>query len=119
MAESLLEQFYQVSMAKPFKRDVLLSRIRLRIKQAGEKKDEKAVALQEDNLTEFSPQGKDALKKVLTPTEMKIAQYIALGYTNREIASQLNYSYSYMKKCGSVILSKLELKHRGSLRRYI
>ncbi|MDO4553511.1 MAG: response regulator [Lachnospiraceae bacterium] len=103
-------------IGKPFSKDVLLSRIRLRMKQAesNQHQQERHVIT-----ADFSAEYREMLEGVLSATELKIARLIAIGYSNREVAEELKYSYNYIKKCSSIILNKLQLEHRGELRRYL
>ncbi|BBF43750.1 two-component response regulator [Lachnospiraceae bacterium KM106-2] len=57
------------------------------------------------------------LESVLTKSELQMAKYIIRGYTNQEISEELHYSYGYVKKCGSIILSKLHMRRRSDLRK--
>jgi len=58
------------------------------------------------------------MKALLTESEYKVGKMIALGYSNQEIASELNYSYSYVKKIAYRIFDKLQISKRHELRPY-
>ncbi len=72
--------------------------------------DTLSVALDQDKL--------DNMKEVLTESEYRIGKRIALGYTNKEIANELNYSYGYVKKVAYRIFDKLDIKKRTELRNF-
>lgn len=72
--------------------------------------DTLSVALDQDKL--------DDMKELLTESEYRIGKRIALGYTNKEIAEELNYSYGYVKKVAYRIFDKLDIKKRTELRNF-
>lgn len=72
--------------------------------------DTLSVALDHDKL--------DNMKELLTESEYRIGKRIALGYTNKEIANELNYSYGYVKKVAYRIFDKLDVKKRTELRNF-
>lgn len=55
---------------------------------------------------------------VLTPREEEILAYIALGYTNRDIAANLFISIKTVEKHKSNLMEKLDLKKRHELVEY-
>ena len=119
-------------ITKPFVYDILIARINVFInyvKQTGlvsesverghdgeptsrtitiGETDTLSVALDQDKL--------DDMKERLTESEYRIGKRIALGYTNKEIAKELNYSYGYVKKVAYRIFDKLDIKKRTELR---
>ncbi len=121
-------------VTKPFVIDILIARINIHIHQAkqtglvsesverghdGEptartltigETDTLSVALDHDKL--------DNMKEILTESEYRIGKRIALGYTNKEIAKELNYSYGYVKKVAYRIFDKLDVKKRTELRNF-
>jgi DNA-binding NarL/FixJ family response regulator len=54
----------------------------------------------------------------LSPREHEVASLIARGYSNPEIAAELNLSYSTVKNYISSILAKLNLNHRTQIALY-
>ncbi|MBR3600471.1 MAG: helix-turn-helix transcriptional regulator, partial [Lachnospiraceae bacterium] len=60
----------------------------------------------------------DGMKEILTESEYRIGKRIALGYTNKEIAEELSYSYGYVKKVAYRIFEKLKIKKRTELREF-
>ncbi len=121
-------------VTKPFVYDILIARINIHINQAKHKElvsetvvresdgeptartitigetDTLSVALDHDKL--------DDMKELLTESEYRIGKRIALGYTNKEIANELNYSYGYVKKVAYRIFDKLDVKKRTELRNF-
>lgn len=121
-------------VTKPFIIDILIARINIHIHQAkqtglvsesverghdGEptartisigETDTLSVALDHDKL--------DNMKELLSESEYRIGKRIALGYTNKEIAKELNYSYGYVKKVAYRIFDKLDIKKRTELRNF-
>jgi len=52
--------------------------------------------------------------RVLTPREVVVLEYVAKGYTSREIGEELNLSYRTVEKHCDNIRKKLNLKgYRG------
>jgi len=99
---------------KPFVRENLLERIRLRIENG--KHARQLLALQ-DRLQEIGVDEErfSALSRGLTPTEQKIARMIILGFDNQEISLQLRYSYRYVKNLITGVYDKLNVHNRGQL----
>ena len=121
-------------VTKPFVYEILIARINIHINQVkhtglvsetivresdGEptartisigETDTLSVALDHDKL--------DDMKELLTESEYRIGKRIALGYTNKEIANELNYSYGYVKKVAYRIFDKLDVKKRTELRNF-
>ena len=119
-------------VTKPFIIDILIARINIHLGTVyGETKstiernkdgeptsrtitigetDTLSVALDHDKL--------DDMKEILTESEYRIGKRIALGYTNKEISDELNYSYGYVKKVAYRIFDKLDIKKRTELRNF-
>ncbi len=121
-------------VTKPFIIDILVARINIHInlakqtglisesvvrEQDGEptartisigETDTLSVALDHEKL--------DDMKERLSESEYRIGKRIALGYTNKEIANELNYSYGYVKKVAYRIFDKLDVKKRTELRNF-
>lgn len=101
-------------ITKPFVRQVLLARIgvhlengkRLRQLRIMEKK-EKNGGIDERKFNSFSDD--------LTSTEKKILRLILMGYSNKEIAQELNYTYNYVKKVVGFIYEKKNVNKRCNL----
>ena len=95
-------------IAKPFIKSVLLARIKREITKA-----ESVASLSGIHL---SDKGMERAKEVLSYTELNVAKLVAEGYSNQEIADRTDYSYAYVKKIVSEILTKLTVKNRTELR---
>lgn len=95
-------------IVKPFIRDVLVARINSQIRKS--KANDVVVAVT------YNMDAINALEGKLNSTEISIAKLIADGLSNQEIADELHYSYAYVKKVTSTILSKLEMEKRSEIR---
>lgn len=121
-------------VTKPFIIDILVARINIHINQAkqtglvtesverghdGEPTSRTITLGETDTLSVALDQDKlDDMKERLTESEYRIGKRIALGYTNKEIAKELNYSYGYVKKVAYRIFDKLDIKKRTELRNF-
>lgn len=121
-------------ITKPFVYDILIARINVYInfvRQTGLVSDSvirgndgeptsRTVSIGEtDTLSVALDQDKlDNMKEILSESEYRIGKRIALGYTNKEIANELNYSYGYVKKVAYRIFDKLDIKKRTELRNF-
>ena len=103
-------------ITKPFVTDILLARVKNHLTQARqlqlEATTDNAVSVQFDN------DKLATMEAILTESELKVAKMIALGYTNQEIAEELNYSYSYVKKIAYRIFDKLQINKRNEIRQF-
>ena len=100
-------------ITKPFINEILLARIKIHLNNqthVSEKKAKVAATYDTEKLTSM-----DAL---LTDTEFNVGKLIAMGYSNQEIADQLNFSYSYVKKIAYRIFDKLNISKRTDVREY-
>lgn len=94
-------------IVKPFIRDILLARIYSQLRK---------LAVKEPVTPRYNEEALKQLEKELSETEIMVAKYIADGLSNQEIADKTNYSYAYVKKVTSSILSKLDLSKRMEIR---
>lgn len=94
-------------IVKPFIRDILLARINSQLRK---------LAVKEPVTPRYNEEALKQLEKELSETEIMVAKYIADGLSNQEIADKTNYSYTYVKKVTSSILSKLDLSKRMEIR---
>lgn len=100
-------------ITKPFIPDIFLARIKNHLLHS---KPTVTVA-QTDTLKVKLDKAKVAkLEGILTESELEVGKMIALGYTNQEIAEELNYSYNYVKKLAYRIYDKLNISKRHELR---
>lgn len=109
-------------ITKPFVMDILLARINNHLQSA--------ISVSQNPLpTEVAGETSELfvrldkekcqnMKLLLTESEYRVGKRIALGYTNQEIADELNFSYSYVKKIATRIFVKLQINKRHEIRTY-
>ncbi len=108
-------------ITKPFVTDILLARIKNHLQSIhGYSPIVENTAIGEtDKLTVQLDKAKLAqMKELLTESEYRVGTMIALGYSNQEIAEELNFSYSYVKKIAYRIFDKLQISKRHEIRPY-
>ena len=93
-------------ITKPFVKSVFLARVKNRITAPSRQE-----AIENENL------GK--LKNMLSDLELKVAEYIAEGLSNQEIADKTSYSYGYVRRIVSSILEKTDMKKRSDIRQFL
>ena len=103
-------------ITKPFVTDILLARIRNHLFQARQMQQE--VTSNNALSVQFDQEKLSKMEALLTESEFKVGKMIALGYTNQEIATQLNYSYSYVKKIAYRIFDKVNISKRNEIRQF-
>jgi DNA-binding NarL/FixJ family response regulator len=101
-----------VYMVKPFEPEELVAQVESSLKQA-------------NRLIHHSGTGADAGSTIqvpfdveLTPTELKVVQFVARGMANREIAEQMNVSQRTIESHVSNMLGKTGLHNRTELARW-
>ena len=109
-----LELGAQDYITKPFVRENLLARIRLRLEN-GQRMRQLQTLRERIQESEIDEEKFVALSRELTPVEKKVARLIALGCDNQEIALQLSYSQGYVKNLVTKIYNKLSLHNRYEL----
>ena len=98
-------------IVKPFVKAVLLARVERHLQyEEGRAREERTEEIKENETYK-------KMQEVLSPIEWKIAQAIAKGMDNREIAAEYHYSYGYVKNVITRIFSKLEVEKRRDLRK--
>ncbi|MEI3210335.1 MAG: DNA-binding response regulator [Lachnospiraceae bacterium] len=98
-------------IVKPFVKEVLLARVERHLQyEEGRAREERTEEIKENETYK-------KMQEVLSPIEWKIAQAIAKGMDNREIAAEYHYSYGYVKNVITRIFSKLEVEKRRDLRK--
>ena len=105
-------------ITKPFVRDNLLARIRLRLEcglQARHLREMRETRKRFDDASEKSEKKFAALAKGLTPAEQDVARLILQRHSNQEIAQRLGYSPGYVKNLVTSIYGKLGVHGRGEL----
>lgn len=98
-------------ITKPFVNAILLAHVRTHIHIS-----QKISGSNNKETLELNPAMLSRCKEILSETEFDIARFVGLGYTNQEIATELKYSYRYVKKMTSQIYDKLEVSNRNELR---
>lgn len=103
-----------VYMVKPFEPEELVAQVESSLKQASR------LMVHQPNKT-----GAEAAHKIqvpfdveLTPTELKVVQFVARGMANREIAEELNVSQRTIESHVSNMLGKTGLHNRTELARW-
>ncbi len=101
-----------VYMVKPFEPEELVAQVESSLKQA-------------NRLIHHSGTGAEAGSTIqvpfdveLTPTELKVVQFVARGLANREIAEQMNVSQRSIESHVSNMLGKTGLHNRTELARW-
>lgn len=83
-------------ITKPFERDVMLARVRLRL-DAGMERRGMRIARKSGLVVELDEEKFGRLTETLDAREKRVARLIALGRKNREIASEIAYSLDGVK----------------------
>ncbi|NER26292.1 MAG: response regulator transcription factor [Symploca sp. SIO1C4] len=101
-----------VYMVKPFEPEELVAQVESSLKQA-------------NRLIQYSAKGAEPAPSIqipfdveLTPTELKVVQFVARGMANREIAEQLQVSQRTIESHVSNMLGKTGLHNRTELARW-
>lgn len=93
-------------ITKPFVKSVFLARIKNRISSPLREKE-----IETEHFRKLAGE--------LSDLELKVAEYIAEGLSNHEIADKTNYSYGYIKRVVSGILEKTDMKKRADIRQFL
>ncbi|MBW4420607.1 MAG: response regulator transcription factor [Myxacorys californica WJT36-NPBG1] len=102
-----------VYMVKPFEPEELVAQVESSLKQASrliQHKDAKG--------GENAPKIQVPFDVELTPTELRVVQFVARGMANREIAEELNVSQRTIESHVSNMLGKTGLHNRTELARW-
>lgn len=101
-----------VYMVKPFEPEELVAQVESSLKQASR-------ILQHQNKSpDNGPKIQVPFDVELTPTELRVVQYVARGMANREIAEELNVSQRTIESHVSNMLGKTGLHNRTELARW-
>ena len=101
-----------VYMVKPFEPEELVAQVESSLKQASR-------LIQHQNKGgEAGPKIQVPIDEELTPTELRVVQYVARGMANREIAEELNVSQRTIESHVSNMLGKTGLHNRTELARW-
>ncbi|MFM7450405.1 MAG: response regulator transcription factor [Leptolyngbyaceae cyanobacterium] len=101
-----------VYMVKPFEPEELVAQVESSLKQSARISDRAGKS------SETSPKLQVAFDVELTPTELKVVQFVARGMANREIADALNVSQRTIESHVSNMLGKTGLHNRTELARW-
>lgn len=101
-----------VYMVKPFEPEELVAQVESSLKQASR------LIQRQDKGLENSPKIQVPFDVELTPTELRVVQFVARGMANREIAEELNVSQRTIESHVSNMLGKTGLHNRTELARW-
>mgnify|MGYP006269291789 CR=1 FL=1 len=102
-----------VYMVKPFEPEELVAQVESSLKQAS-----RLIQLNKNHEGENGTTIEVPLGVELTPTELKVVQYVARGLANREIAEIMKVSQRTIESHVSNMLSKTNLHNRTELARW-
>jgi DNA-binding NarL/FixJ family response regulator len=101
-----------VYMVKPFEPEELVAQVESSLKQASR------ILQHQTKGAENAPKIQVPFDVELTPTELRVVQYVARGMANREIAEELNVSQRTIESHVSNMLGKTGLHNRTELARW-
>jgi DNA-binding NarL/FixJ family response regulator len=101
-----------VYMVKPFEPEELVAQVESSLKQASR------LIQRQDKTTDSAPKIQVPFDVELTPTELRVVQFVARGMANREIAEELNVSQRTIESHVSNMLGKTGLHNRTELARW-
>ncbi|MBD1921395.1 response regulator transcription factor [Microcoleus sp. FACHB-831] len=101
-----------VYMVKPFEPEELVAQVESSLKQVSR------INLRPSKGSETGPKLHVPPEVELTPTELKVVQYVARGLANREIAEQMKVSQRTIESHVSNMLGKTGLHNRTELARW-
>ncbi len=102
-----------VYMVKPFEPEELVAQVESSLKQAS-----RLIQHKDSKGGESSPKIQVPFDVELTPTELRVVQFVARGMANREIAQELNVSQRTIESHVSNMLGKTGLHNRTELARW-
>lgn len=101
-----------VYMVKPFEPEELVAQVESSLKQASR------LIQRQEKSSDTAPRIQVPFDVELTPTELRVVQYVARGMANREIAQELNVSQRTIESHVSNMLGKTGLHNRTELARW-
>lgn len=101
-----------VYMVKPFEPEELVAQVESSLKQASR------ILQHQSKTSDTAPKIQVPFDVELTPTELRVVQYVARGMANREIAEELNVSQRTIESHVSNMLGKTGLHNRTELARW-
>lgn len=102
-----------VYMVKPFEPEELVAQVESSLKQAS-----RLIQRQDKGSEGGGPKIQVPFDVELTPTELRVVQFVARGMANREIAEELNVSQRTIESHVSNMLGKTGLHNRTELARW-
>lgn len=102
-----------VYMVKPFEPEELVAQVESSLKQAT-----RLIQRQDSTGGDMTPKIHVPFDVELTPTELRVVQYVARGMANREIAEELRVSQRTIESHVSNMLGKTGLHNRTELARW-
>lgn len=102
-----------VYMVKPFEPEELVAQVESSLKQAS-----RLIQHKDSKGGDSSPKIQVPFDVELTPTEMRVVQFVARGMANREIAEELKVSQRTIESHVSNMLGKTGLHNRTELARW-
>ncbi len=102
-----------VYMVKPFEPEELVAQVESSLKQAS-----RLIQHKDSKGGDSSPRIQVPFDVELTPTELRVVQFVARGMANREIAEELNVSQRTIESHVSNMLGKTGLHNRTELARW-
>lgn len=102
-----------VYMVKPFEPEELVAQVESSLKQAS-----RLIQHKDAKSGDSSPKIQVPFDVELTPTELRVVQFVARGMANREIAEELNVSQRTIESHVSNMLGKTGLHNRTELARW-
>jgi len=102
-----------VYMVKPFEPEELVAQVESSLKQAT-----RLIQRQDSSGGDTTPKIHVPFDVELTPTELRVVQYVARGMANREIAEELRVSQRTIESHVSNMLGKTGLHNRTELARW-
>ena len=102
-----------VYMVKPFEPEELVAQVESSLKQAS-----RLIQHKDSKGGDSSPKMQVPFDVELTPTELRVVQFVARGMANREIAGELNVSQRTIESHVSNMLGKTGLHNRTELARW-
>lgn len=101
-------------ITKPFVKDILLARIHVHLEN-GKRLRQLSIIEKKEKNGGLDEKEFEKNTKLFTNTEKNILRLILMGYSNQEIAQELNYTYNYVKKVVGIIYEKKYVNKRNDL----
>jgi len=103
---------------KPFVKEILLARIRLRIDNSNKVHQLQEVQVK-SKMNYIDEEKFSSLTTILSSIEKEVTRLIVFGCSNHEIATRLHYSQGYINNIATIIYEKLNIRNRWELRKIL